>query len=487
MPWRRGRLIGWRQLLFDSLALSAWKEAGPNRWALRVNPSSGNLHPTEGYVLAGPVEGLSETPGLWHYRPTEHALERRADLSNEMWRRLAGRRSDEAVMLAISSIPWREAWKYGERAYRYCQHDAGHAIAAVAYAAAGLGWRVRMVDHWPAGTLATLLGTGDAPTQEAEHVDTLLLVGPGVDADDANRETPDLEDLTHHGQRIALSESHHPWPVIDEVAEAAARDEPGHADWTSLPSGEALDPCHADDADSRTMIHQRRSAVAMDGRTGLERDAFLRMMSRTAPAIRGGAVVPFGAFPWEPCVHLGVFVHRVADLTPGVYLLCRSQRGEAELRDAIQRDFAWEPIDGVAAPARLFLLQEADATDAAGTISCQQRIAADSTFSLGMLARFEPTLREQGAWMYPRLFWETGAIGQVLYLEAEACGVRATGIGCFFDDLMHDVLGLKDRAYQSLYHFTVGGPVDDDRLQTHPPYSHLSRPTASLPRAISPR
>jgi len=25
-------------------------------------------------------------------------------------------------------------------------------------------------------------------------------------------------------------------------------------------------------------------------------------------------------------------------------------------------------------------------------------------------------------------------IGQVLYLEAEAQGVRATGIGCFFDD-----------------------------------------------------
>jgi hypothetical protein len=36
------------QLLFDSLAISAWKEAGGESWALRVNPSSGNLHPTEG-------------------------------------------------------------------------------------------------------------------------------------------------------------------------------------------------------------------------------------------------------------------------------------------------------------------------------------------------------------------------------------------------------------------------------------------------------
>lgn len=51
-----------------------------------------------------------------------------------------------------------------------------------------------------------------------------------------------------------------------------------------------------------------------------------------------------------------------------------------------------------------------------------------------MLARMAPTLREKNVWMYPRLFWETGVLGQVLYLEAHAIGISATGIGCFFDD-----------------------------------------------------
>lgn len=51
-----------------------------------------------------------------------------------------------------------------------------------------------------------------------------------------------------------------------------------------------------------------------------------------------------------------------------------------------------------------------------------------------MLARMEPTLREKNVWMYPRLFWETGVLGQVLYLEAHAIGISATGIGCFFDN-----------------------------------------------------
>lgn len=63
-----------------------------------------------------------------------------------------------------------------------------------------------------------------------------------------------------------------------------------------------------------------------------------------------------------------------------------------------------------------------------------QDIASDGCFSLGMVARFEPALREKGSWMYPRLFWETGVIGQVLYLEAHAVGISATGIGCYFDD-----------------------------------------------------
>ena len=43
------------QLFQDSLALSAWKQAGAARWSLRVNPSSGNLHPTEGYLIADKI------------------------------------------------------------------------------------------------------------------------------------------------------------------------------------------------------------------------------------------------------------------------------------------------------------------------------------------------------------------------------------------------------------------------------------------------
>jgi hypothetical protein len=61
-------------------------------------------------------------------------------------------------------------------------------------------------------------------------------------------------------------------------------------------------------------------------------------------------------------------------------------------------------------------------------------------------------------------------LGQVLSLEAEASGWRGTGIGCFFDDADHEVLGLQDDKYQVIYHFAVGKAVDDPRLLTLPAY-----------------
>jgi hypothetical protein len=133
-------------------------------------------------------------------------------------------------------------------------------------------------------------------------------------------------------------------------------------------------------------------------------------------------------------------------------------------------EFVWETPEACPDGLPLYRLLSGDARGVAEQVSCHQAIAADGCFSLGMIAEFERPLQRDGAWAYPRLFWESGIVGQVLYLEAEATGIRGTGIGCFFDDPMHRVLGLKTLQYQSLYHFTVGGPVDDPRLLTLSPY-----------------
>ena len=128
--------------LFEyALALSAWKQAGGTRWALRSNPSSGNLHPTEGYLLIGALAGLADAPGLYHYAPREHGLERRASGSAEWFASLMREFPPQAFLVGLSSIHWREAWKYGERAFRYCQHDAGTHGQRTSWTGSGSDWR----------------------------------------------------------------------------------------------------------------------------------------------------------------------------------------------------------------------------------------------------------------------------------------------------------------------------------------------------------
>ena len=171
-------------LFFFSLALSAWKQVDgldgqiASRWSLRVNPSSGNLHPTEGYLICGPTPGIAPFPGIYHYAPFEHGLELRRRLTDDEWRMLSPLLPPEACLLGLTSIYWRESWKYGERAFRYCQHDVGHAIGAVAISAGSLGWCTRLLERVGISALECLLGIDRQQGVEAEHGESLLLLYP---------------------------------------------------------------------------------------------------------------------------------------------------------------------------------------------------------------------------------------------------------------------------------------------------------------------
>ena len=218
----------------------------------------------------------------------------------------------------------------------------------------------------------------------------------------------------------------------------------------------------------------------MDGRTSVSLDNFMGMLSRTMPDPNS---VPWDGFPFPARILLCLFVHRVDGIQPGVYALLRDPARLEVLRAACRDDLSWIRFPWNDLPFYQLLL--GDFRHVAAQISCAQAIAGDSAFSLGMIADFARTLTDEGAWAYRRLFWEAGLIGQVLYLEAEAAGVQATGIGCYFDNLMHLGLGLdlEDDAWQSLYHFTVGGAVEDTRLITLQPYFHLPAEREARPSA----
>jgi len=465
--------------LFElSLGLSAWKQYQDTRWALRCNPSSGNLHPTEGYAILLECPGLDA--GVYHYLSRDHSLERRCALDDSDAQRLICAEG-QFFLVGLSSIHWREAWKYGERAFRYCQHDMGHAIASVRYAAGTLGWTAKLLDVSDA-TITDLLGLdrGEAfscvPEQDREHPGALLIIGPqrGLSVDvELLRRTVNGGSWSGHAN--VLSPHHVSWPVIDDVAKATWRDDvptPANDPAGNAWSVEEPAALAEDQSSAITIIQKRRSAVALDDSASISAQTFYQILDRILPR---PDVTPWDALPWQPHLHCGIFVHRVNGLTPGLYLLERTELPNQKLRSLLSAEFLFERPPGCPKNLPLFQLVAGDFRAKAQSISCHQKIAGAGAFSLGMIAEFEESIRSKGAWWYRRLFWEAGVLGHVLYLEAKAAGFGGTGIGCYFDDAFHNLLGLQGNQFQSLYHFTVGSPIEDTRLTTLPAYAHLDQ------------
>ena len=460
-------------LLELSLGLSAWKQYGPTRWSLRNNPSSGNLHPTEAYVISTDVPQLPA--GVYHYRSDEHSLEARC---------LYPERSSEAnplpdtILLGLSSIHWREAWKYGERAWRYVQLDVGHAIACVRYAAAVLGWQVQRLDQVSDQQLSELLGldrSEDFARTEAEHPDVLLAISTqgfeaDVDVDDTIKALLQVNESSEwHGQANLLDP--HPmyeWPVIDEVNAAAERTTASPKESYQAGTQAILETASTDMA-AVDVITQRRSAQAYDGQTVMQQTVFYTMLDKLLPREQ---IPPWDCITHRPRIHPVLFVHRVEGVANGVYALPRHADALSLLQENMHSGLKWERPEGCPEHLPLYLLITANSQRAARTISCHQDIAADSAFSLAMLAEYDHAL-QLAPWFYRDLYWEAGMLGQVLYLEAEAHNHRATGIGCFFDDATHETLGIGNTCLQDVYHFTVGQPIIDRRLISLPPYGHL--------------
>jgi SagB-type dehydrogenase family enzyme len=449
--------------LFLELAfgISAWKSYEGSTWALRNNPSSGNLHPTEAYVVLNTTAGIGKNAALYHYAPLAHALEERANYAFPRTVPPGG------FLLVLSSIPWREAWKYGERAFRYCQLDAGHALGAAAQAAAALGWRAQVLSQPSDEDIEALLGLKRADAahpREAEHPDLLVWIA----ADDAPLASLDLGPLLDtervwHGVANRLSEDHDGWPLV-ELAVRFCRKARDPA--RRIAPQASLKPSDMDAVSVADVVRRRRSAQRMDGIATMPRTAFGAMLRATLP----GATPLLDAFPWPAAITLVAFVHRVEGLEAGLYILQRDAEVAARLRSAASPNFDWAPVDLDGLP--LFRLRVGVVEREATRLSCLQAIAGKSCFSVAMIAEFDRTLANEGQFAYRRLHFEAGLIGQALYLWASAWEFSGTGIGCFFDDEVHALLGLAsgESLFQDIYHFTVGAAIEDARIVTLPAY-----------------
>lgn len=463
-------LGAWLQL---SLGITAWKSYGPDRWAVRANPSSGNLHPTEAYVLIQGMPALSD--GLYHYDPEQHQLELRAQYTTQTT-------AQPQLAVVLTSVMWREQWKYGERAFRYCQLDTGHAQGALRYAAAALGWSLVEQPYVGTATLAQLTGIDRLeefparrqPETECEEAEILLAVG--LDGQHPKPlEAEALRALATQAQWQGTASSIDPypmyrWPAVTDVAQASRSEDQPYRD-TPQPAPE-LPPPYPDSLplvgqqSVQQLIIQRRSAQRFDPNYVLSAEGLRILLARLQPS----ACAPWDTLSHPPRIALLVFILNVEGLETGLYLIPRHPDLWAELKTQLSSQYQPEPVQGFEGLLRLMTAEPLAVKRLSRSAHCHQDIAGGSCLTLGMLAPLDALLEQEGPSAYRALYREAGLIGQLLYLEAEAQQIRGTGIGCFFDDPVHTLVGLEGMSWQSLYHFTLGLPIVDSRIETTPAY-----------------
>jgi len=415
------------QLLFYSAAISATKRvpATGYQYALRVNPSSGNLHPTEFHFATRGLKGWPD--GLYHYDPSRHMAEQRGRGKSDST--LAD--SSSPIIFILTSIVWREAWKYGERAYRYCLLDIGHAWHALAMSARAMGCSTLAAGSFKDDELTEL----SRPSPDEWPMLMVSLQGECIPKCEG-----DSGDAVWLGGRAnILSEKTITYPLIEDIYLATRQSSPG---WTGASAatratgnfeGIKLPPPAPSLRTFGEVARMRRSALDF-----MRRGQSISLRELSSILAWSGQL--FSAdFATSRFVQLYLYSHSIDGLPHGVY---RFRPESAELERVKSGD------------QRLI----------AAALSLGQQLAGNAclTFSMiGDLARATDIYGDRG---YRYVHFEAGAIGQCLYLAAGALGLDATGIGAFYDDEVHRHLSLTPIQGQVIYHFAIGHPVPDPRI-----------------------
>ncbi len=98
---------------------------------LRTIPSAGALYPVECYFQCRDVEGFED--GIYHFdvRNSAVRLLHRLGVEEGVEVYFDDRRMVKGFLFLLSTIYYRSAWKYKDRAFRYCLLDTGHAHGTI--------------------------------------------------------------------------------------------------------------------------------------------------------------------------------------------------------------------------------------------------------------------------------------------------------------------------------------------------------------------
>jgi SagB-type dehydrogenase family enzyme len=391
---------------------------------LRTYASAGALYPVELYVGATDLPGSPGLPaGLYHFDPLRFRLTRLRATDPRPWMvRASGGAADVSaapVTLALTGIPWRTAWKYGERGYRHLFWDAGMILANLLALAAADGLPARVVLGFADGELEALMGLDGV----REFPLCLVAVGAGDPAPGSPRPPPTISPRARPLSRQELT-----FEGIGRATDAGRLDGPdGVRAWRQgrpSPDGTGRYPRTDGSGRPETAPLSTSASSFRAGPAGSPTDGLEAVIRRRGSArVFGPGAIPAPVLASildaatrgmltdlpSPALRLTVpylVANAVEGLAPGAYRY---------------RDGAFE------------VLREGHFRRQAGYLCLEQRLGADAAATLFLMTDLDDTLDQWGDRGYRLAQLEAGVVAGRLYLGAYAHRFGATGL-TFYDD-----------------------------------------------------
>lgn len=395
------------RLLFYSAGVTRpWKVGGRTRY-FRAMPSAGALYPNEVYLACGGLGDLEA--GLYHYAPADHALHRLAagDPRGKLAEAAARDRVGQAPLtLVLTGIPWRTTWKYQVRGYRHLFWDAG-AIAANCLAAAdAVGVDGEVLAGFDDTAVAELLGLPGEQDATGGEVGLALVPLGGTAADPSpDRPAPGVAAASVRPLSPEPSVAPQVWQAHEAGALTAA-DVPG---WREALAG----------ADAGQATADLPPAPAAAGDEALEQ-VILRRGSTRRFAMES---VPEDTATWPAAVAARPVA---GDLAPAGRTLLTHLLAVHAVEGLDAGAYRW---DG----AGLASLGIEATRRRTASLCLDQPHGGESALTAFLCADLDALLAAAGDRAYRAAQLEAGIAAERLQLAAFACGVGATGL-TFYDE-----------------------------------------------------
>ena len=146
----------------------------------RPYPSGGGLYPVETYLISSALEGQS--PGIYHYNPSLHALERLWDMPQKMHMKDIARYPEGlplSSLIVFTGVWKRSSAKYGNLTYLHTLLEAGHMSQNIVLTGTAIGLNLRPMAGFDDDKVLALL---DLDEELEQPIHSITLCKPGAHA-----------------------------------------------------------------------------------------------------------------------------------------------------------------------------------------------------------------------------------------------------------------------------------------------------------------